>query len=287
MGWPHFWDIPCRHAAIYMPFMAYSPPSLPRTRPIFLTFRRSKIHCFKIDLTRKKRISCRLEIRQHSTSPVEDAVLWWWFTLGRSLDTRRSAPRPRVHRPRERLHQSAMTAKTEGVFLCVRGGAELWGWNPQNANGMHSNPVSERALADVGLMSPQSSNIPRQVSFYDKRDLGMDQKEERLTAALWRALSSIDCSFSFDGVTRPWTWKREGGGMRYRSLSTRNSFSRRERIQFFLPDKRRNGLLFFSIAPRFIYFSSCFTVDLGLCRAARVIDHVGGIEKRQGGRWTK
>jgi hypothetical protein len=72
--------------------------------------------------------------------------------------------------------------------------------------------------------------------------------------------------------------------MRYRSLSTRNSFSRRERIQFFLPDKRRNGLLFFSIAPRFIYFSSCFTVDLGLCRAARVIDHVGGIEKRQGGR---
>lgn len=49
---------------------------------------------------------------------------------------------------------------------------------------MHSNPVSERALADVGLMSSQSSNIPRQVSFYDKRDLGMDQKEERLTAAL-------------------------------------------------------------------------------------------------------
>jgi hypothetical protein len=91
----------------------------------------------------------------------------------------------------------------------------------------------------------------------------MDQKEERLTAALWRALSSIDCSFSFDGVTRPWTWKREGGGMRYRSLSTRNSFSRRERIQFFLPDKRRNGLLFFFNSSQIYLFLFVFYGWLG------------------------
>ena len=95
--------------------------------------------------------------------------------------------------------------------MCVRG-AELRGWNHQNAaeaNGMHSNLVSERALADVGLLSFCSSLEIFYVRFHfiTQESLEwrrMKKKEASQLPSAWHCyeLSHPSIALFFDSVTR-------------------------------------------------------------------------------------
>jgi len=112
-----------------------------------------------------------------------------------------------------------------------------------------------------------------------------DEKKRSFAAtqcmALLRALSSIDCSFLW--WCNPTVNMKKRRGMCYRSLSTRNSFSRREREKenSFLTGQKTKWFTFFSsIVSRFIYFSLLVLYGrLGFVSSrVRVIDHVEHIE---------
>ncbi len=137
------------------------------------------------------------------------------------------------------------------------------------------------------VILPQSWNILRQVSFYNTREFGMEEDEKKRSfaatqcMALLRALSSIDCSFLW--WCNPTVNMKKRRGMCYRSLSTRNSFSRREREKenSFLTGQKTKWFTFFSsIVSRFIYFSLLVLYGrLGFVSSrVRVIDHVEHIE---------
>lgn len=79
----------------------------------------------------------------------------------RSLDARRSIPRPWVHRPllaRARAHQSAVTATTEGVFFFYYEDADTRYKRSRSKAAQrqwHANLVSERALANIVPFYPE------------------------------------------------------------------------------------------------------------------------------------
>lgn len=205
-----------------------------------------------------------LETGQHSSGLQLKMLFFgfgshWWS----SLDARRSTPRPWVHRPRASLHQS--TAKTEGVFFLFSLNMHMrtwWtcadGWIPtkRNRSELHSNLVLERALEDIGLMSFRPVLKIFHVRFRFIKQTKTSKEEWRRREKITDATSSPTNWPFFNGVTRPWTWKREGGCVTaHWTLEIHSQGERREGIHFyFFRLDRWNGPLFFSIVFQ-IYFS--------------------------------